>query len=231
MQLLLNKSFANSGPVTLVKYDVPELAFDKGFHEFIRLLGPIGAVFQGQLHAGIDIDIAYDTLALQTGQSFEKGIVFTTPETPGTPTGFAPAGFVHASMGAGAGIDVVLASATVLGEIGLNLDAFFESGNLRPFDAQHCLFNPITGKAFADVVVEIKVDFGLFDFTDRIPIASTVLAIFDLFKCPPPSDEPARSRAGDARSRRRSQIRQHRPRPQHRGSRVAAAAADPYARP
>ena len=78
-------------------------------------------------------------------------------------------------------------------------------GKLR-LDLVDCFFDPISGKATAELVFEITIDFGLFDFTDRIPLASTVLADFDLIDCPPPSDGPTRQ-PGEG-TRRTGAIRQ-----------------------
>src|SRR5262249_42120844 len=50
--------------------------------------------------------------------------------------------------------------------------------------------SPITGQATANAALEIEVGFDPFSWSERVPLASVVLADFELFKCPPPSDEP-----------------------------------------
>ena len=203
--LLLNEVF---DPVTLLEYDVPRLAVKESFKKFIPILGPLGAEFNLDLGAGIDIKVGYDTFGFEFRES-EKGFFFSTPRitladgvTPApfddttNPHGFAPAGSVHTTIGAAAAVRAVVLNASVGVDITYDLRAFFENdekpapsdGKLR-FEGIHCWFDPVKGQATANATVEIEVGFDPFSWSERIPLASVVLANFEVFKCPPPSGE------------------------------------------
>ena len=147
MGLLLNEVF---DPVTLLEYDVPRLAVKELFKKFIPILGPLGAEFNLDLGAGIDIKVGYDTFGFEFRES-EKGFFFSTPRitladgvTPApfddttNPHGFAPAGSVHTTIGAAAAVRAVVLNASVGVDITYDLRAFFENDESPPRATASC---------------------------------------------------------------------------------------------
>src|SRR5262245_54583262 len=202
VNLLLNSV---NGPTTLIEYDLPDLAVNGQAEVFLPLLGPIGLFLRRAASAHADLSIRNDTAGLaSTGdvlERFSKGLYFTTPAHAGdintdkdspkyNPTGFEPVVIANAKIDAGAGVRAVVVEASVSGGIGIGVKGYFENddgdGRLRLsdiFDDGLCFLDPLTGRAFADVQVEITIGFDPFSFTKRIPLASTILADFDLNTC------------------------------------------------
>lgn len=197
VQLLFNDLF---DPVDLVRFDLPDLELEAEAVLFFPLLGPLGLQLRGQVDALIDLTVGYDTFGFETGDLL-NGFYFSTPENPGpltgpdgnNPTGYNPVGTLDTRIDAGAALRAVILNASVTGGINFGMAGFLAvnaDGKLRIEDLEGCFLQPLRGKASADVRAEIEIGFGLFSYTQVIPIASTVLADFDVFSCPPYSDEP-----------------------------------------
>ncbi len=190
-------------PVKLVEYDVPKLGFETGFSRFFPIVGPIGATLSGNLEAAIDFAIGYDTYGFLNGVNDPlKGFYFTTDTQAGTPHGFAPVGFLDTRVGAAATVNAVVVSAGVGIDLGFRLDAYFEeatdpgsAGLFRPAGDFSCIFDPITGRAYAEALVILEFGIGPFSYETRLPLANVTLAEFDVFKCPDPG--PARFPEGE----------------------------------
>jgi Ca2+-binding RTX toxin-like protein len=202
VDLLLNSL---TGPTTLIEYNLPELELKGQAEAFLPLLGPIGLFLRGAASANADLSIGYDTAGLASdGSVLERladGLYFTTAarsgpintdkNSPGyNPTGFEPVAIANAKIDAGAGVRAVIVEASVSGGVGIGVQGFFENddgdGRLRLadiFSDPACFLDPLTGRAFADVSVEITIGFDPFSFSKRIPLASTILADFDLNTC------------------------------------------------
>ncbi len=186
-------------PIDLVRYDVPELAFQAGFSQFFPIVGPIGVGLYGEFGAGIDIEIGYDTAGLQNG-NLAEGFFITTeelavPRLVGNDTivYYDSAGAVDAEIGASAGINVGIAEVSVGGGVFAGLDAYFEGattegdGKLRLSDLSGCMFDPIAGEFGVKVFVKFRVGIGPFSFTKRFDVVKVTLANFE-FGCEPETD-------------------------------------------
>jgi Ca2+-binding RTX toxin-like protein len=181
--LLFNQVY---DPVTLVTYDLPELSVSGGFSLQIPILGPIALKFTGDAGASIDLKIGYDTKAFEEAVggapfAFEDGFFFDATK---------PLASLTAELTASAGVDALVLSAWATGGIHFAISASLDNkdgdGKVRLGELGGCFVDPITGNAWADVTVDIEIDFGLFSVSESIPIASVTLAEFDLFECPPP---------------------------------------------
>lgn len=185
-------------PIDLVRYDVPELAFDAGFSQFFPIVGPIGVGLNGQFGAGIDIKVGYDTSGLQSG-NLEEGFFITTDKLnkpyfvagPGSSKVFyESAGWVEAGIGASAGINIGIAEVSVGGGVFAGLDTYFEgateegNGKLRLSDLSGCMFDPIVGEFGVKVQVSFSIGIGPFSYTKRFDIVKETLANFE-FGCTP----------------------------------------------
>lgn len=188
-------------PIDLVRYDVPELAFDAGFSQFFPIVGPIGVGLNGQFGAGIDIKVGYDTSGLQSG-NLEQGFFITTEPLnkpryvagPGSSKVFyESAGYVDASIGASAGINVGIAEVSIGGGVFAGLDTYFEGatvkgdGKLRLSDLSGCMFDPIVGEFGVKVQVAFSIGIGPFSYTKRFDIVKETLANFE-FGCTPETE-------------------------------------------
>jgi Ca2+-binding RTX toxin-like protein len=181
--LLFNEVYES---VTLVTYDLPELKVEGGFSLSIPILPPIALKFTGNAGASIDLKIGYDTKAFEEAVAgapfaFEDGFFFDATK---------PLASLTAELTAGAGFDALVLSAWATGGIHFAISASLDNkdgdNKVRLGELGGCFVDPITGKAWADVTVDVEIDFGLFSVSESIPIASVTLAEFDLFKCPPP---------------------------------------------
>ncbi len=224
VDLLLNGA-EGSPPLILIEYDLPDLKVAGQAEVFFPLLGPLGLFLRGQVKAEADLQIGYDTEGLKTlaagGSVIEAiadGLYVTTKPilnadgTPAAiddkknPTGYEPIGTAFGKIDAGAGLRAVIVSASVSGGIGLSIEGYLdngEPGNLGDgrlrldelTDLGLCFLDPLRGRAFADVQVEIEIGFSPFSYTQRIPLASVVLADFDLNKCDTPAPLPGQGLA------------------------------------
>lgn len=191
--------FFGKEPVDLVLYDVPTLGLQAAAGGFFPVLGPLGFTLEGAINVGIDIDIGYDTLGLETGDFF-KGFFFTTKaEDPsingpsrvnsatGLPFAYEPVGWLNTSITGGAGINFVAGEAGVAATFGFGVDAYFKEQKYHPAtDGFGCVFD-VAGRAYVDVHLYIELGFGPFSVEKNISLAQATLADFNAFKCPPPS--------------------------------------------
>lgn len=196
-KLLLNQ------PVDLFLYDVPQLDFDLTYSQFFPIIGPLGAEIEGRLLAGIDLDLGFDTTGLvqfnSTGSVDDilNGFFISTPPADNkSPTGFAPAAFLEASLKAFGAINAGVASAGVGGGILSTLNAFLADDHsdgrvhLDEVDLP-CFFDPIAGTLTAGLSAFVKVGFGPFSYTKRFNIAKATLLSFEI-GCS--GDDPALNR-------------------------------------
>jgi Ca2+-binding RTX toxin-like protein len=191
--------FFGKEPVDLVLYDVPTLGLQAAAGGFFPVLGPLGFTLEGAINVGIDVDIGYDTLGLETGDFF-KGFFFTTKaEDPsvngpsrinsatGLPFAYEPVGWLNTSITGGAGINFVAGEAGVAATFGFGVDAYFKEQKYHPAnDGFGCVFD-VAGRAYVDVHLYIELGFGPFSVEKNISLAQATLADFNAFKCPPPS--------------------------------------------
>lgn len=191
--------FFGKEPVDLVLYDVPSLGLQAAAGGFFPVLGPLGFTLEGAINVGIDIDIGYDTLGLETGDFFD-GFFFTTKaEDPsvngpsrinsvtGLPFAYEPVGWLDTSITGGAGINFVAGEAGVAATFGFGVDAYFKEQKYHPAnDDFGCVFD-VAGRAYVDVHLYIELGFGPFSVEKNISLAQATLADFNAFKCPPPS--------------------------------------------
>ena len=181
-----------TSPVSLVEYDLPDLKLEGSDGVFVPVLGPIGLSFTGgtEKTTGTDFVLGYDTLGVTSGD-FEQGLYLRAGN------GGTTVATIDAFIKAGAELRAVVINASATGglnfEINANLDAedIDEQGRLHLAPNGGCLFD-LTGKATANVQVEIKIDFGLFSFTKRIPIISEVIADYSLTHCDPLTTPPGK---------------------------------------
>ena len=153
------------------------------------LLGPLGLTFEGGVEfAIVDFSIGYDTMGLTSG-NVEAGLFIAAPSIG------APVGSVHTTLKAGAALRAVVLEADATGSLDFKVNATLDDtdadGHKRLFPDPGCLFD-LSGKATANVQVEITIDFGLFSFTKRIPILSEVIVDYDLTHCDPLTTTPGK---------------------------------------
>ena len=168
--------------VTLVEYDLPDLDVSGSADIFVPLLGPIGLTFEGGVKSAlVDFTIGYDTMGLTSG-NIESGL-FIAASSIG-----APVGSVHTTLAAGAALRAVVLEVDATGSLDFKVNATLsgtdDEGRKRLFPDPGCLLD-LSGKATANVQVEITIDFGLFSFTKRIPILSEVIVDYGLTHCDP----------------------------------------------
>lgn len=185
--------FFGKEPVDLVLYDIPALGLEASAGGFFPVLGPLGFTLKGSINVGIDVDIGYDTLSLQTGDFF-KGFFFTTkddsPSVNGTsraPFTYEPVGWLATSITGGAGINFIAGEAGVAATFGFDVNAYFKEQKYHPAnDGFGCVFD-VAGRAYVDVHLYIELGFGPFSVEKNISLAQATLADFNAFKCPPPT--------------------------------------------
>jgi Ca2+-binding RTX toxin-like protein len=175
-----------SAAVSLVEYHLPEMKVSGEADIFVPLLGPLGLTFGGGVTpAAFDFIIGYDTTGLTSG-NVESGLYIAASDG-------APVGLVHTKLEAGAALRAVVLEAKATGSLDFKVEAKLEGadaeGHKHLFPDPGCLFD-LSGKATANVQVEITIDFGLFSFTKRIPILSEVIADYDLTHCDPLTTPP-----------------------------------------
>jgi len=190
VRILLNQVFPDA--VTLVEFDLPDLTFTQQTDLDFPILGPLGLTLEGDARVGIDIGIGYDTKALQTGD-FTDGVFFTNFDENWNPSVAEPVAFLSARIGAGISLNAVIFRASATGGIGFGIDGYLHDSDgdqkMRFNEVVGCFFDPLEGKAVADVRVKLRIGFGPFSYSKTIPIASVVLVDFS-FGCPPPSSPP-----------------------------------------
>ena len=202
--LLLNGF--GTAPVDLIKFKVPDIAFDAPFHQFIPVIGPLGVTLDAHFGAAIRTNIGFDTRGLQTGDILD-GLYISTDRhlgpdgkpvgvtVDGTTTYYNPVAQVTAAASAGVAVDVGVASVSINAEIKGELDAYLaggttpdSSGKLYITHLPGCIFDPITGVLTFDVNGQFKVGFGPFSYSYRQDFVQVTLADFS-YGCPPPKPD------------------------------------------
>jgi len=181
-------------PAELFKYNVPELRFNFGFEQFFPIIGPLGALIEGNLGARVKLALGFDTYGLQeTGNPLDGFYISNKPDPLG-PGGlnnpaegkesgaelFAglnaaaafSAGIVRGGVGGG-----ILGTLTLLFSNNKNEDNDFTKVHLNEFDLS-CIFDPVEGNLSASLNAFIKVGFGFFSYTKRFNIAKATLLDF-----------------------------------------------------
>lgn len=197
--------------VPIFTFDIPSLSAGLDFDTNIRIWGPLVATFGGSLGLNLDFGIGYDTRGLATLLKGADGDV-STPEDILTRTdtydgilevfdGFYLRDWkdgqdideilLSGELRAGAGLDVVIASADVFGRIlatlGLDLNDVIEpDGKLRGSEIVDlieynplCLFN-IGGDITAGFGARVKVGWGPFSYTKRWDSPTVSLLTFEV---------------------------------------------------
>src|SRR5262249_37633693 len=135
IKVLLNHAYDQ--PLTIIQYDLPALLFGEHYQHFFPVVGPIGAVLEGNFDGRVDFAIGYDTKGIKNGglSNFDEGFYISTPAKDAAGTEFYPIGRVLGGIAAGAGISIGVATGAVLGEIDglaeVYLDNVDELGRLR----------------------------------------------------------------------------------------------------
>ncbi len=175
------------------KYTLPELSFKDGFDEFFRLFGPFGVRFFGNFSARAQVAVGYDSTGIKQfvndgandpSKIFNGFYIDNAPDLNG-PAGRKSGGEVKAIIGAGAGADVVLASATINGEVASNLNVLLNDPKpdnkvyFNEFDP-NCIFMPVEGKITAGLNFSVKVGIGPFSVRKKFDIAKVTLLDFAL---------------------------------------------------
>ena len=203
------KILLTDDPVDLVSYDVPAVGFSVSAGGFFPVLGPLGFELRGSVAGALDFEIGYDTQGLLDGTVY-NGLYLTTeadpapvlPDRATNPLGYPylPVGSFDTSFGGGVGVGFFGSGVTVGGGFDFTLYGYFEDavggGKFRPGEGLACILDPVGGIATADLNVKISLGFGPFSASKKIVLASTTLADFTTFTCPPPTVEPTPTAPG-----------------------------------
>jgi Ca2+-binding RTX toxin-like protein len=195
-------------PAELFKYNVPELRFKFGFEQFFPVIGPLGALIEGNLGARVKLALGFDTYGLeQTGDPLDGFYIGNKPDPLGPGGLFDPSkgresgAELFAGLNAAAAFSAGIARGGVGGGILGTLNLFLNDLNkdndstkvhLNEFDPS-CIFNPVTGNLSASLNAFIKVGFGFLSYTKRFNIAKATLLDFAVGCTPAEKDNPSRN--------------------------------------
>ncbi|MDX2215457.1 MAG: calcium-binding protein [Oculatellaceae cyanobacterium bins.114] len=198
------------------QYTLPRLEFEFGFDVFFPILGPLGALIEGNLNAAMQLAVGYDSRGLQQflvgGDSlFGTADDLTDPSrifngfyidnrlSATGPGGRQSGAELNASLNAYGAINIGIASAGVGGGIGSNLTVLLNdptpADNKVYFDEfSSCIFDPVKGAITAGLNAFIKFGIGPFSYTKRFNIASTTLLSFEAGCSAEEQSDPIRHR-------------------------------------
>jgi Ca2+-binding RTX toxin-like protein len=176
IDLLLGKPnvdlFAYQTPKFEVNFKLPSIQ--------IPVFGPVVIKIDGNAGAGAQFRFGYDTTGFTNGNS-ANGFFVTKPNDGGSNLS------ANAFLGAGVGVSLGFASLTIGGGVDLNLglNVFNSTNNsdkvrgseipsLLPF----CLFK-INGALSVIIFGELEIDFGFFEISQRLDLASIKLIDFE----------------------------------------------------
>lgn len=195
-------------PAELFKYNVPELRFNFRFEQFFPVIGPLGALIEGNLGTRVKLALGFDTYGLeQTGNPLDGFYIGNKPDP------FGPGGLLNPSEGRESGAELFaglnaaaafsagIARGGVGGGILGTLNLFLNDLNkdndptkvhLNEFDPS-CIFDPVKGALSASLNAFIKIGFGFFSYTKRFNIAKATLLDFAVGCTPAERNNPARN--------------------------------------
>ena len=192
-QILLNGVSVAEEGISLISYDVPNLAFEVGKEVAFRVFGPLVITIRGGFSAEANIEVGYSTRGIfAEDPSFFEGFFIGADVDPDDPEGgFEPIAQTALTLAAGAALDVVIARGGVeggiTGTLEINLAGQDNQGRSHIGDLSFpCLFEDISGAIEAFVRAFIRVGIGPFSVERSKVLADAVLAQFTFEPCAGP---------------------------------------------